>query len=238
MWKSILLISSLILFLLCPLKAQIQDSLRQIIQDIEKPDSSRKKLNFSPKSLRLGLDIVPPLVFAFEQDARDFSINGELSFNSLFQMSFDLGQARRIRPGEGHIYQSEGFYFRIGLDYNLWHKNTSGAGALFNLGIYYGLAQFKHQLSFQRAGTYWEGIDQDLEASGLQRGWLEIRSSLKAKIGKNFFFGPLARLMIGLGTEDDAPLTINDVPGYGLNNRVKLRAGYLFLYQIPLKKSN
>ncbi|MEO1655430.1 MAG: DUF6048 family protein, partial [Bacteroidota bacterium] len=234
---SILLINCLLTLFAAPLRAQVPDSL--IIPTLvqEQADSSRPKLNFRPKNLRLGMDIVPPLVFAFDQDAWEISVYGELEFNPVFQMSFDIGQARRIRSGDGHRYESQGFYVRLGFDYNIWHKNTSGAGALFNIGLYYGIARFQHELSFQRAGSYWEGIDENLEANGLQRGWLEIRSSLKAKIGKNFFFGPVARLMLGLGSDDDAPLAVNDVPGYGLNNRVKLRAGYLLLYQIPLTKN-
>ncbi|MDX2302359.1 MAG: DUF6048 family protein [Microscillaceae bacterium] len=206
------------------------------IKNESMPRPPKNKDIWKIKGFRVGLDLVPPLIFAFDQDFRNLEASGELILGNRFFLTADLGIDRTIRQGDSHRYQSSGSYFRVGMDYNLWHKNKSGVGAIFSLGLHLGLASFKHSLVYSVNSAYWEPAEGELTVGGLSASWLEIKSGLKAKIAPNLYMGPIARMRIGFSSRQSKGLEIHDIPGFGLNIPSKIRVGYQLLYQIPFSK--
>ncbi len=187
---------------------------------------------------RLGLDLVPPIIYAFDQDFRNFEVSGEFIFNHRFLLAFDLGNDRRIRGKAGtYSYQSTGNYLRVGLDYNFWYRDKNQLGSLLTLGLRYGLARFEHSLVYAITNEYWGPavlpFSQTLEATGLTAHWAEVTASLKARLFKRIYMGPLVRLRIKIATSASDSLAIHDIAGFGINNTLKIRIGYQLFYMLP-----
>ena len=203
------------------------------------PQKTKKKFfeRFQINAVRVGLDLVPPAIFIVDQNFRNLEVSGELVMNRKFYLAVDLGIDRTIREGGNYRYKSSGSYFRLGIDYNLWHKNKSGVGSIFLLGFHTGLTSMQHSLEYALEGTYWESTQGNLDISGVTVGWFEIKAGLRAKLAPNFYVGPIARFKVRFFEGENKGLEIHDVPGYGLNNSAKIRVGYQILYQIPLSKT-
>ena len=67
--------------------------------------------------------------------------------------------------------------------------------------------------------------------SGLVASWLFFETHLRARIGKQVFFGPLLRISWLFQQPDTGNFTLKDVPGYGRALEVNAQLGYQIFYQ-------
>ncbi|NJO01222.1 MAG: hypothetical protein HC880_05535 [Bacteroidia bacterium] len=203
-------------------------------------DTLRPKVSFwkkylqKPTGVRLGVDVAPLIRNFLDESIRQYALSGELLLGDQLFIAADAG-IQEIRRGErvSYDYVSNGMYVRLGVDYNLWQGNTALRGGLFTVGLRYGLAFFRHALTYSLDTTYWEpGVSGQLEEPNLAAHWLELGGSLRARLLQNLYIGPYARFAFRLAHTQTERITVNDIPGYGYNNGLQLHWGYYIMYRI------
>jgi hypothetical protein len=226
--KSIFILLILILsnhFL--PLQAQKKDSLRP-----------KPKEPLQLTGIRVGLDIVPPIISLFDSDFINYEATAEILLGNNYFLTGDIGTATTKRVGENYDYTNQGSYVRLGADYYVKTNSLKKVGGMASIGFRYGLASFQQQLTYQFDNDYWGEIQNNFTDRNLSAHWLELVGNLRASIFKNLFFGPTLRLKFRVAVSKTDLLNVHDIPGYGINNFARIQPGYHLVYQIPFRKSH
>ncbi|EAY26725.1 DUF6048 family protein [Microscilla marina] len=198
-----------------------------------KPDSLHKPLRLA--GFRLGADILPTAFGTFDQRFTSYQGTFEVLLNNKYFIELSGGVEQRIRQGvSNYTYSSQGFYGRMGINYNMLHRKSKD-DAIY-VGLHFGYARFDNDISYTITNTANGG-----DASGLiiekqlMGTWLEGNFGFKVELFNNLYMGPMFRVKIKLTGSEGELLYPNDIPGYGVNNAANFAFGYHILYRIPFK---
>jgi len=144
-----------------------------------------------------------------------------VGFHERLFLTADAGFAKTNR-GDTYSYQSDGTYWRTGLDINM-AKNPD-KGNLIGVGLRYAKAVYKDEIAYTRSflDQNDQTITQDvaLENADLSSEWIEFVFKMKVKIWKRFYTGYTMRYQFFLQLDGaESELQPLDIPGYGKTSR-------------------
>ena len=142
--------------------------------------------------LRVGIDIVRPIVSMFDDDKIGFEIVGDYRIAKRFYLASELGYREHTRQEDFFNFSTKGQYIKVGVDYNAY-KNWLGMENMIVVGLRYGFSTFSQRVNqytinadpFIPVRTETEGILYD----GLNGQWAELVLGLKVEVLHNFFLG-------------------------------------------------
>ncbi len=221
-------ITSLIVLLACfPLWAQLGK---------EAKDTVTYKDRYG---IRVGIDVVRPVVSAFSDDSNGFEIVGDYRVSKRFYIATELGYREQTTQEDFFNFSTKGEYAKIGVDYNAY-KNWIGMENMIVVGLRYGFSTFN-----QKVNEYVVNADpfvpvrteSDLETfDGLSAHWLELVIGLKVEVLHNVFLGVSFRGNTMLNSEQPDNFKNLYVPGFErvfVNNN-GFSFNYTVSYLIPL----
>jgi len=185
--------------------------------------------------LRVGTDLNYVGNLLFNENVSQYEINGDLDLNR-YLISYAYGIANYQRIGETFTYQTNGSYFKAGLDVN-FINNLEGNNAVF-VGLRY--AQSGFSASLDRVFLNEDGsVDQmsSWEENDLSSFWFEGLVGIKVDVWQNIHMGFTVsnRFLNSISGEDD--LLAYEVPGFGHAEAGSLwRFNYTIQYYIPFRK--
>ncbi|MFB6320193.1 DUF6048 family protein [Saccharicrinis sp. FJH54] len=191
------------------------------------------------KYLRISLDptrYLYPFIDGITRGGMEASIDTEIK--GRFFPVFELGHEFVSLDQPTYNLQTNGLFFRVGVDDNFLKYNDKDDRDMFYVGIrlaYANLTQNADNIILNNTGT-----DMNFEFPGqnFHSFWGELTVGVKTEIAKNWFFGWTVRgkRMLKTSTRDVTPYMI---PGFGkYSNNVNVSANIYVSYALPIKKGS
>lgn len=190
---------------------------------------------FVPTGIRIGTDLSLLGISAFSSNRSGYEINGDIDFDKFF-LVWDIGHENRDRVTPLFNYNSEGDYFRIGLDVNLLnpHKNQNNNVMFF--GVRLAKAFYDDRVTFTIIDNNYGEISQFRRNFGLVANWLEFTAGIKVRMWKNLYLGYTGRLKFSKDLKGDETIRPFDIPGFGKSKeRSVFGINYYITYLIKWK---
>ena len=189
--------------LLLPLWCNAQDTTRYPIIDM--------------KGVRVGIDLSKlalPFIYS-ERKAFEASVDAHIKKN-FFAVAEVGWQKIDLKNDTAFHYRSNGFYGKLGIDYNLLKSRRPYSNDLLYVGFRYGMSAFSHQADdITIPEQYWPVVyDQRIASTTLTAHWIEFVMGVKAEVLKNFYLGVSFRGKFLLAKPKDSSNPYQ-IPGYG-----------------------
>ena len=209
--------------------------------------------NKTPLSLRFGIDLYRLTLSQISDEFNGFEAVGDLRVGEKFFMALEIGNVETTRQVEQVNFTSNGSYYKIGFDYNMY-QNLEGMNNHITLGLRFATSnhsQFLNSYTILDRTRFWPGSDFPInqgfatgERVDLNAQWFEVVVSFKVQIFKNIYTGLSLRLNRLI--KDKLPENFENVYIPGFNKKTEenvFGAGfnYTLTYNLPLglrKKSN
>jgi hypothetical protein len=221
------IISLLVLLSISPLWAQLGE---------EAKDTATYKDRYG---LRIGIDVVRPIVSAFSDDSNGFEIVGDYRVSKRFFIATELGYRDQTTQEDFFNFSTKGEYIKLGVDYNAY-KNWIGMENMIVVGLRYGFSTFNQTVNeyLINADPFVPNrIESDQEIyDGLTAHWLELVIGLKVEVLHNVFLGVSFRANSMLTSTQPDNFKSLYVPGFEkvfVNNN-GFSFNYTVSYLIPL----
>ena len=202
-----------------------------------------KLLNIN--KLRLGFDLLKPIVSSSEGDNLNYEIVGDLQLTENIYLAGEYGSIDKLIEDENINFNSMGSFLRVGLDYNLF-KNWIGMDNSIYVGFRYGNSSFSNKIlnyEVRNKDSYFSNLVEDefetIEYSNLSGNWIEILLGIKVETFKNVYLGLSLRLNKLLSDEKPNNFGNLFIPGFNKvtdENTFGSGFNYTLTYSIPLKK--
>jgi hypothetical protein len=174
---------------------------------------------FAPRFVQFNYNILRFGENLLDKPQTSQEIQAELGIHKYLLVA-DLGFAQTDR-GTDYSYQSEGNYWRVGLDANMsaaWKE-----GQVLAIGLRYARANYGDQTTFTRVfGENGEIIQEfAFENTELSSRWAELIFKMRVPFWKGLSTGYTMRYQFLLVTQglEGSQLQPFDIPGYGRTNR-------------------
>jgi len=168
-----------------------------------------------------------------------WEVSGEYEFMKDVFGNVEIGTQTTNVKFPNYNYSSDGFYTRLGVDYNyMKHLDEESSDKLL-IGLRYGFTTFLHganniSITDNIWGDYTNGkVDKKLFGAG----WMEIATGMRAHLFNNFYLGWSVRFRVKLFQQANNDLVPYHIPGYGRawsNSRTGFN--YSLYYKIPIVK--
>ena len=202
-----------------------------------------KLLNIN--KIRLGIDLLKPILSSSEGDNLNYEIVGDLQLTENIYLAGEYGLVDKIIEDENINFNSSGSFLRIGFDYNMF-ENWIGMDNSIYVGLRYGTSSFSSKIldyNVRNKDSYFSNLVtnefQTIEYSNLSGNWIEILLGIKVETFKNVYLGLSLRLNKLLS--DKKPNNFGNlfIPGFNKvtdDNTFGSGFNYTLTYSIPLRK--
>ncbi|MFP4024412.1 MAG: DUF6048 family protein [Thiohalospira sp.] len=215
------------LFVLIFFTVSAQESVQQGQEEEEK-----EPLTFY--GVKTGINVGRFSDFIFKPER--FSMEGsfDLNFGDKYFAVAEGGYSITNLEKENYNYSSEGYFIKLGFDYNMLKKYPTD---FLGGGIRIGRSSFSQDANnVVITDDYWGNTTVNISSESVNTYWLEGSFGLKAELLKNIYFGWNALIKIRF-SDGDPTFQPYDIPGYGSGiNSVNLGVNYYIYYQIPFNR--
>lgn len=165
-------------------------------------------------------------------------VQGKIDLMNRFFPTVEIGwgNTNTTSASTNQHYKMSAPYFRIGADYNFFHKKTHLPGYIYG-GLRYGFSSFSYDVDIPPMTDPTFG---NTSISGSYHGitssahWLEVVAGIHVKVYKNFCMGWSLRYksMLNLGKGYNTEPWY--IPGFGKNTKTGFGVSYSLIYYIPI----
>ena len=195
--------------------------------------------------IRLGLDLLKPILSSSEGDNLNYEIVGDLQLTENVYLAGEYGLVDKVIEDENINFNSTGSFLRIGFDYNMF-ENWIGMDNSIYVGVRYGTSSFSSKIldyNVRNKDSYFSNLVEDefqtIEYSNLSGNWIEILLGIKVETFKNVYLGLSLRLNKLLSDEKPNNFGNLFIPGFNKvtdENTFGSGFNYTLTYSIPLRK--
>jgi hypothetical protein len=195
--------------------------------------------------IRLGLDLLKPILSSSEGDNLNYEIVGDLQLTENVYLAGEYGLVDKVIEDENINFNSTGSFLRIGFDYNMF-ENWIGMDNSIYVGVRYGTSSFSSKIldyNVRNKDSYFSNLVTDefqtIEYSNLSGNWVEVLLGIKVETFKNVYLGLSLRLNKLLSDEKPNNFGNLFIPGFNKvtdENTFGSGFNYTLTYSIPLKK--
>ena len=196
--------------------------------------------------IRLGFDLLKPILSSSEGDNLNYEIVGDLQLTENIYLAGEYGLVDKVIEDENINFNSTGSFLRIGFDYNMF-ENWIGMDNSIYVGLRYGTSSFSSKIldyNVRNKDSYFSNLVtnefQTIEYSNLSGNWIEILLGIKVETFKNVYLGLSLRLNKLLSDKKPDNFGNLFIPGFNKvtdENTFGSGFNYTLTYSIPLKKS-
>ena len=189
-------------------------------------DSTRFPIN-AMKGVRIGVDFSKFLLPVIYKNERiGFEATADVHFKGNFFFTAEAGWLkvnldRRPDPEYKYLYKENGFYGKIGIDYNLLKSRRPNSNDIVYGGVRYGFSTLSQQAEqITIPGYLWHNLtDAIIPKNTLNAHWIEFLLGVKAEVLTNLYVGLTFRLKFLIIAPKDEYSIPYMIPGYGNGNQ-------------------
>jgi hypothetical protein len=195
--------------------------------------------------IRLGFDLLKPILSSSEGDNLNYEIVGDLQLTENIYLAGEYGLVDKVIEDENINFNSTGSFLRIGFDYNMF-ENWIGMDNSIYIGLRYGTSNFSSKIldyNVRNKDSYFSNLVsnefQTIEYSNLSGNWIELLLGIKVETFKNVYLGLSLRLNKLLSDKKPDNFGNLFIPGFNKvtdENTFGSGFNYTLTYSIPLKK--
>jgi hypothetical protein len=187
--------------------------------------------------LRFGVDLsrfVLPYISDFNQSG--FELNADTELKYKYFPTVEAGYSKLTNKTEVLNYQSEGSYFRVGLNYNMLNYKQRFDRNIFFIGARYGFTAYSQEITEAIIKNEWGTINTSVPTENLSAHWLEGVIGLRGEIFKNFYMGYTIRIKQIVSRAEYGDVHPYWIPGFGKGSKsTSIGMSYCVFYAIPIK---
>ena len=195
--------------------------------------------------IRLGFDLLKPVLSSSEGDNLNYEIVGDLQLTENIYLAGEYGLVDKVIEDENINFNSTGSFLRIGFDYNMF-ENWIGMDNSIYIGLRYGTSNFSSKIldyNVRNKDSFFSNLVtnefQTIEYSNLSGNWIELLLGIKVETFKNVYLGLSLRLNKLLSDKKPDNFGNLFIPGFNKvtdENTFGSGFNYTLTYSIPLKK--
>lgn len=211
-------------------------SLGQVSGDTSLYAPAKEKEPLVFNGIKLGINAGRFSDFLFKPER--FSYEGSIDFNLSYKFYgvLEAGFSEISIEEDNYTYSSEGYFYKIGMDYNMLKKHPTD---YLGMGLRLGRADFSHSANNVLINdSHWPNETLTIDSKSYNTYWFEVSFGIKGELFKNVYFGWSALVRISVAGREDNQFQAIDIPGFGKGaNSINLGANYYIYYQIPFNKN-
>ncbi|MGK7389640.1 MAG: DUF6048 family protein [Candidatus Cyclobacteriaceae bacterium M2_1C_046] len=181
-------------------------------QKANKMETDTLEAEFMPSGVRIGIDALNLGLSIADDSYSSVLFVADVDIYRYFLVG-EYGNYSRTRTGENGVYTTDGSYWRIGADINLFKKNQFGS--VLSVGLRYGNSTFSDQLTTTLASYAYGTRQVTYQNEGVKGDWFEFVAGLKVPVWK-LWLGYNLRMKMGIDSYEQMAFIPYEVPGYGL----------------------
>ncbi len=169
-------------------------------------------------SARIGVDFSGVPRNLIEPETRTGEVSVDYEWRKNWFAAIEAGGASIEVDQPTHDYQSSGYFFRIGVDFNILGQHGPDHLDLVLLSARYGYGTLDHYAS--RAiitDPYWGDYETAFPEETFNAHWLEVGGGVKTQIWRNFFLGWSLRTRLLVSQTSDPAMDPYFISGFGKN---------------------
>ena len=196
-----------------------------------------------PLKYRVGFDIAGPAKYFYAKDGVDFEVyfsaDRSERLAGIFMAGISDYSYTRNRDESLMMYKfnTKGFYFKTGVDFNLLNPKKAVGKYAFGVGFRYGLSNYSYNIPEINIESYWGRYQTSMQKSKAWGHYLEVAPAIRAEIMKNIGLGWSVNLrkLVSAGTgKNMKPVYL---PGYGNGSKsFSFALNYFIIWNIPYKE--
>lgn len=191
------------------------------------------------RSINLGTDLTRFALPILDTTRIGWEVSGDFELLKDMFVGAEFGFQNTKVEKTNYTYSGNGYYTRIGVDYNFMKHVDEKSLDKMLIGLHYGFTTFNHQAENVRVPSTYYGdfTGGAIEKNWLSANWLEVALGMRAELLANFYLGWSLRIRMKVWGENDPNLQPYYIPGFGRaygNNAFGFN--YSLFYQIPIKK--
>lgn len=200
--------------------------------------------------LRLGIDIVKPILSAVKTNYNGFEIVGDYRVKKNLYIAAEIGIAEQVKRRDTYAFTASGSYISAGVNWNTF-KNWLEMDNEIYVGARYGFSLFDQtvdQFTIYQEGTEIDGISGPYfeprsnftprTYENLTAHWFGLLFGLKVETLKNLYLGAHIQFNFILNQTEPDNFQNLYIPGFNkvFSTGTGLGFGYTIAYRIPLYK--
>lgn len=189
------------------------------------------------QGIYVGADVFGLLNKALGSDITSTEASVEVNLKNKFFPVAEIGYGSiDTTDDETDIYyKASAPYFRVGLNYNIFHKKPHLPG-FFTVGLRYGFTSFSYDVQApDLVDPNWGNTVAPISYEGVKTNvsWAELVVGLKANVYKSFYMGFTVRYRARLSQKKHENSEPYYVPGFGKNSSNNFGITYNLIYRLP-----
>lgn len=204
----------------------------------DKPKEVRTDTVAFYQGVAVGIEVAGVASHLLGSDILNSEVQLQANFKNRFLpvMEVGYGKADTQNDGTNLHYYTAAPYFRVGMDYNVFHKKPYLPGYLY-VGLRYAATSFKYDIDgpTMTDPNYGGAYEVPFSYAGQKSSahWLEAAVGIKVKIYKSFCMGWCVRYKKRLSVTEHENSTPWYVPGFGKNAGTSFNVTYNLIYNLP-----
>lgn len=191
------------------------------------------------RSINLGTDLTRFALPILDTTRMGWEVSGDFELLKDMFVGAEVGFQTTKVEKTNYTYSGNGYYTRIGVDYNFMKHVDEKSLDKMLIGLHYGFTTFNHQAENVRVPSTYFGdfTGGTIENNWLSANWLEVALGMRTELLANFYLGWSLRIRMKVWAENDPNMQPYYIPGFGRaygNNAFGFN--YSLFYQIPIKK--
>jgi hypothetical protein len=189
------------------------------------------------RGLRIGYDVSRLALYILEPERTAFELSADMEVKLNYYITTELGMQQYRSEDSLFTYHADGFYGRIGMDYNILKKRAANQYEMVFAGIRYGYSRLDHDAeNIYIRDNYWNPVVQtQMETAVIHAHWIEAAAGVRAELFRNIFIGWSFRWRIMLYQTRVPEMKPIYIPGYGRGEKKSLIGFNYYIYvRIPL----
>jgi hypothetical protein len=189
------------------------------------------------RGLRIGFDASRLVVTVFSPERKAYEMSFDTEIKPRLYAVLEGGMETVNQENDNMKYHSNGFYGRMGIDYNILKRDDPKSRDMVFFGFRYAFGSLTQKTdSYVITEPRYGDINGSFETANLNCHWIEGAFGCKVEVVRNFFMGICMRERILLFSKSNLTYP-NAWPGFGDGSKKSMFAlNYSLYYQIPLMK--
>ena len=189
------------------------------------------------QGVSVGVDVFGFLNQALGSDIMTTEASVEANLLNKFFPVVELGYAsiNTTNDETDIFYKTSAPFFRVGLNYNVFHKKPHLPG-YFTVGLRYGFSSFKYDVQApDLVDPNWGHTSIPVSYTGQKTNasWAELVLGLRANVYKGFYTGFTVRYRARLSMTEHENSEPYFIPGYGRGKPNNFGITYNIIYKLP-----
>ena len=195
-----------------------------------------------PLNYRVGFELIGASKYFYDKDRANIEAYFSADLNEKLSAIIIAGRGNytysRYRDESFKMYDfnSKGFYFKTGVDFNLFNPKKADGKYSLGVGFRYGITNYSYDMPEVNLENYWGNYQTSIPKNNTWAHYLEATPAIRAELIKKLSVGWSISLRKMIATETGKDMKPIYLPGYGNGTKsIDFALSYFIIWNFPYK---